>query len=85
MRRQAKALGDVLVVGVHSDAEIAKHKGPTVMKEQERYALIKSCKWVDEVVEVRRVAGWFALHGWSCRREWSTRSFEHRFSDVPGP
>lgn len=49
--RQAKALGDVLVVGVHSDAEIAKHKGPTVMKEQERYALIKSCKWVDEVVE----------------------------------
>lgn len=35
--RQARAMGDYLVVGVHSDAEIEKHKGPTVMKEQERY------------------------------------------------
>jgi len=50
--RQAKSLGDILVVGVHSDEEIARHKGPTVMKEKERYALIRSCKWVDEVVEV---------------------------------
>lgn len=29
-------MGDVLVVGVHSDAEIEKNKGPTVMKEEER-------------------------------------------------
>ena len=36
--RQAKAMGDVLVVGVHSDAEILKNKGPTVMNERERYA-----------------------------------------------
>ncbi|KAI8377779.1 uncharacterized protein BYT42DRAFT_571666 [Radiomyces spectabilis] len=48
--RQAKAMGDVLVVGVHSDAEIAKNKGPTVMKEQERYAAVAACKWADEVV-----------------------------------
>ncbi|KAI9484603.1 hypothetical protein BDB00DRAFT_854590 [Zychaea mexicana] len=48
--RQAKAMGDVLVVGVHSDAEIAKNKGPTVMKEDERYAAVGACKWVDEVV-----------------------------------
>lgn len=34
--RQAKAMGDYLVVGVHSDAEIEHHKGPTVMKEDER-------------------------------------------------
>ena len=34
--RQAKEMGDILVVGVHSDAEIEKNKGPTVMKEQER-------------------------------------------------
>jgi len=33
---QAKAMGDYLVVGVHSDAEIEKHKGPTVMREDER-------------------------------------------------
>jgi ethanolamine-phosphate cytidylyltransferase len=34
--KQAKALGDYLVVGVHSDAEIMKHKGPPVMNEEER-------------------------------------------------
>jgi len=49
--RQAKECGDVLVVGVHSDKEITKHKGPTVFTEQERYTMVRSCKWVDEVVE----------------------------------
>lgn len=49
--RQAKALGDILVVGVHSDAEILANKGPPVMNEQERYAAVRACKWVDEVVE----------------------------------
>jgi ethanolamine-phosphate cytidylyltransferase len=29
-------MGDILVVGVHSDADIEKNKGPTVMTEQER-------------------------------------------------
>jgi len=48
--RQAKAMGDYLVVGVHSDAEILKNKGPTVMNELERYAAVAACKWVDEVV-----------------------------------
>ncbi|XP_059618950.1 ethanolamine-phosphate cytidylyltransferase isoform X1 [Phlebotomus argentipes] len=49
--RQAKALGDILVVGVHTDAEIAKHKGPPVFTEEERYKMIRGIKWVDEVVE----------------------------------
>lgn len=49
--RQAKALGKFLIVGVHSDEEISKNKGPPVMNEQERYALARSCKWIDEVVE----------------------------------
>jgi ethanolamine-phosphate cytidylyltransferase len=48
--RQAKALCDILVVGVHSDAEILKHKGPPVMNEKERMANVEACKWVDEVV-----------------------------------
>ncbi|CEP15035.1 hypothetical protein [Parasitella parasitica] len=48
--RQAKAMGDILVVGVHSDADIEKNKGPTVMKEEERYAAVAACKWVDQVV-----------------------------------
>lgn len=49
--RQAKEMGDYLVVGVHSDAEVLKHKGPTVMNEEERYAAVAACKWVDEVVK----------------------------------
>ncbi|KYQ94250.1 phosphoethanolamine-cytidyltransferase [Tieghemostelium lacteum] len=49
--RQAKELGDVLVVGVHTDEEITKNKGPPVMNEQERYKAVKACKWADEVAE----------------------------------
>lgn len=48
--RQAKEMGDYLVVGVHSDAEIVKHKGPPVNSEEERYLAVEACKWVDEVV-----------------------------------
>ena len=49
--RQARKLGKVLVVGVHSDLEITRNKGPPVMNERERYAMLRACKWVDEVVE----------------------------------
>lgn len=35
--RQAKALGDVLVVGVNSDEEIIANKGPPVLSMEERY------------------------------------------------
>ena len=31
--RQAKAMGDRLVVGVHTDEEITLHKGPPVFNE----------------------------------------------------
>jgi ethanolamine-phosphate cytidylyltransferase len=49
--RQAKALGDKLIVGVHNDAEIEKNKGPPVFTQEERYKMIRGIKWVDEVVE----------------------------------
>lgn len=78
--RQAKAMGDYLVVGVHTDGmlhnfrpshkvtviyklkkiiisflshleEIAKHKGPPVFTQAERYKMIRATKWVDEIVE----------------------------------
>ncbi|GAB0095888.1 Ethanolamine-phosphate cytidylyltransferase [Sergentomyia squamirostris] len=49
--RKAKALGDILVVGVHTDADITKHKGPPVFTEEERYKMIRGIKWVDEVIE----------------------------------
>lgn len=34
--RQAKALGDYLIVGIHTDEEITKHKGPPVFTQEER-------------------------------------------------
>lgn len=49
--RQTKEMGDYLVVGVHSDEEITKHKGPPVFTQEERYKIVKAIKWVDEVVE----------------------------------
>ncbi len=48
---QAKALGDVLVVGFIPDSEILRCKGPPVLNERERYLLVDAVKWVDEVVE----------------------------------
>jgi Cytidylyltransferase-like len=30
-------------------AEIAKHKGPPVFTEEERYRMVRAIKWVDEV------------------------------------
>jgi len=49
--RQAKAMGEYLIVGVHTDEEIRKHKGPPVFNEEERYKMVRGIKWVDEVVE----------------------------------
>lgn len=47
--RQAKAMGDYLIVGVHTDEEIKKHKGPPVFSQEERYKMVRGIKWVDEV------------------------------------
>ncbi|XP_055876494.1 ethanolamine-phosphate cytidylyltransferase-like isoform X2 [Biomphalaria glabrata] len=49
--RQAKEFGDVLLVGVHSDAEVTRHKGPPVYTEEERYKMVRAIKWVDQVIE----------------------------------
>uniref|UniRef100_A0A3P8VEP0 ethanolamine-phosphate cytidylyltransferase n=2 Tax=Cynoglossus semilaevis TaxID=244447 RepID=A0A3P8VEP0_CYNSE len=49
--RQAKAMGDCLIVGVHTDAEISKHKGPPVFTQEERYKMVRAIKWVDDIVE----------------------------------
>ncbi|XVE79946.1 hypothetical protein DITRI_Ditri14bG0098200 [Diplodiscus trichospermus] len=48
--RQAKGLGDELVVGVVSDEEIIANKGPPVLPMEERLALVSGLKWVDQVI-----------------------------------
>ena len=49
-RRQARQCGDVLVVGVIPDREIVPVKGPPVNSEEERYTMVASVKWVDEIL-----------------------------------
>lgn len=48
--RQGKKFGHILVVGVNSDSDVEKAKGPTLMNVHERANLVRACKWVDEVV-----------------------------------
>jgi len=48
--RRARALGDVLVVGVCSDDLVASYKRPPVMTLEERVAVISGCRYADEVV-----------------------------------
>ncbi|KAJ6747263.1 CYTIDYLYLTRANSFERASE FAMILY PROTEIN EXPRESSED [Salix koriyanagi] len=46
--RQAKALGDELVVGVVSDEEIVANKGPPVLSMEERLALVSGLNLFNE-------------------------------------
>ncbi|GMH28684.1 hypothetical protein Nepgr_030527 [Nepenthes gracilis] len=48
--RQARALGDQLVVGVVSDDEITANKGPPVTPLHERMIMVQAVKWVDEII-----------------------------------
>lgn len=53
--RQARALGDELVVGLVSDREVMQHKGaPPVMSDEERFQALDACKWVDEIIRCVR-------------------------------
>jgi rfaE bifunctional protein nucleotidyltransferase chain/domain len=50
--QQARALGDVLVVGVNSDRSVKAYKGPTrpILTQDERAAMLAAVEWVDYVV-----------------------------------
>ena len=48
--RLAKACGDELVVGLVPDDEIRRCKGPPVLNEDERRAVVESFRWVDEII-----------------------------------
>ena len=50
--QQARALGDLLVVGVNSDRSVKAYKGPTrpILNEHERAAMLAALECVDFVV-----------------------------------
>ena len=50
--KEAKALGDVLVVAVNSDADMVRKKGYCFMPHLERMEIIKAIKYVDRVIPV---------------------------------
>lgn len=44
-------MGDWLCVGVNSDADILKTKGPSIMDDRERCEIVSHCKFIDDVLE----------------------------------
>lgn len=47
---QARQTGKELYVGVHSDEEILRNKGPTVMNLDERLSTVEACRWVTKPI-----------------------------------
>lgn len=48
--KQAKGLGDYLIVIVNNDHQASLKKGRSFMREEERVELLKAIRWVDEVI-----------------------------------
>jgi ethanolamine-phosphate cytidylyltransferase/choline-phosphate cytidylyltransferase len=62
---QARAFGDELVVGVHSNATVESYKRTPIMTMDERIASVRGCRFVDEVVADAPLVitrEWLALH-----------------------
>lgn len=49
--RRARALGDRLVVGLVSDADVASYKPPPILSFDERLAVVRACRHVDRVLD----------------------------------
>ena len=59
--RQARALGDCLLVGVHADELVIAHKRKPILTMEERVACLAGCRYVDEVLPN---APWVTDRGW---------------------
>jgi len=49
--KKAKKMGDVLIVGIHSDEDVKSYKRTPIICHDQRVEIIKSIKYVDEVIE----------------------------------
>jgi cytidyltransferase-like protein len=48
--RRARELGDVLIVGIHSDATVESYKRAPLTTMPERVRVVEACRYVDEVI-----------------------------------
>ena len=48
--KQARAMGDYVLVGIHSDDVLEAHKRKPILTMKERVASVAGCRWVDEVI-----------------------------------
>ena len=48
--KKARALGDYLLVGIHSDDVLVSYKRRPILTMEERVASVAECRYVDEVV-----------------------------------
>lgn len=48
--RQARMLGDQLLVGIHSDSAVESYKRPPVLSMEERIRVVEGCRYVNEVL-----------------------------------
>jgi len=50
MLKQAKSMGDELIVGINSDKDVASYKRVPYLTMKERMKSAKGCRYVDEVI-----------------------------------
>lgn len=48
--RRARALGDELIVGVHSDETVMTYKRRPILTMDERISVVQACRYVDRVI-----------------------------------
>ena len=49
--KRAKNEGDFLIVGIHSDKTVKSYKRTPIIEQEQRYEIVRACKYVDEVIE----------------------------------
>ena len=63
--RNASMLGDLLVVGIHSDEDVASYKRLPILTLEERIGVVEGCKWVDIIIPAAPLnpsLDWFKKH-----------------------
>lgn len=88
--RQARALGDRLIVGVVGDEAVATYKPRPIMSTSERVAMVESCRYVDRVIadaplfctraHLDEIGAAFVVHG----DDFPPDELAHWYKDVIG-